>query len=357
MTGSRHENNFDFLRFLSAAVIIISHAWVLSCGYEHARADDPLLLVGYGALATLFVISGYLITASWESTGTFGEFAWKRFLRVVPGLTVAVLFTLLIIGPIMTTLPLATYFANLFSVQNLASLPFFEDGSSIGLFMQNPVPFVNASLWTIPVEVGMYAIVILLGIAGVLRNRATVLLLIVLDVAVWMAWYDDQTLSKVRFTLYFLIGAYFYLNRDRITYEPRIAAVLLVALGMAALTPYLAIAGIICLPYLVLYSAHLRIPGLNSFGRRGDFSYGLYIYAYPIQQSLVCATGGALGLPEFCALSLALTFPLAFLSWNLIERRALALKESGPKEIFRKRLMRLDRILLTGRSLAGSWRR
>jgi peptidoglycan/LPS O-acetylase OafA/YrhL len=335
MNPGRYENNFDLLRFLSAAVVIVSHAYVLSRGYGNVGADDLFLLVGYAALSTLFVISGYLITASWESTASPFAFFWKRFLRVVPGLGVVILFTLFILGPLMTSLPLSTYVSNLFSWQGLFSFPFFEDGSAIGLFQQNPVTFVNASLWTIPVEVGMYVVVALLGIAGILRSRGTVLSLIVLNVFLWMAWYDDQSLSKVRFTLYFLIGAYFYLSRDRITYEPRIAASLIAVLALASLTPYGAFANVVCLPYLVLYAAHLPVPALNGFGRPGDFSYGLYIYAYPIQQSLVSLTGDTLSLPVFCALSLLLTFPLAFLSWNLVERRALALKSRRPRDLFR----------------------
>ncbi len=335
MSPGRHENNFDVLRFAAATVVIIAHAYSLSLGYARIRSDDLLLLLGYLALAALFVVSGYLISASWETTASPARFFWKRSLRVFPALVAAVLFTLFIVGPLVTALPLPEYIATVFSWQTLASLPFFENGSAIGIFTGNPVTYVNASLWTIPVEVGMYGVVALLGIAGLLRRKGVVLLLIALDVALWMAWYDDPSLAKVRFTLYFLIGAYFYQNRERLVYDIRIAAPLLLALVLSALTPYHDIVSIICVPYLVLYAAYLPVGGLHAFGRHGDFSYGLYVYSYPIQQSLVWYAGDRLSVAALAVLTFLLTLPLAVLSWNLLESRALALKNTRPGDLVR----------------------
>jgi len=98
-------------------------------------------------------------------------------------------------------------------------------------------------------------------------------------------------MAKVRFTLYFLIGAYFSLHRRHITYRPLIAGILLVVLGLSVLTPHPPVAGVVCIPYLVLYAAQIRIPLLNNFGRAGDFSYGMYVYHYPIQQALIQISG------------------------------------------------------------------
>ncbi|MGB4757334.1 MAG: acyltransferase, partial [Candidatus Methanoculleus thermohydrogenotrophicum] len=74
------------------------------------------------------------------------------------------------------------------------------------------------------------------------------------------------------------------------------------------------------------YAAHIRIPLLNNFGRAGDFSYGMYIYHYPIQQALIQVSGNTLPLPTLCGLSFLLVLPLAFLSWHTIEKWALAAK-------------------------------
>ncbi len=324
--ASRFSNNFDFLRFAAAAVIVVTHAYALRLGYVGIGMYDPLALMAQAGLAVLLVTSGYLIAASWESTASPARFAWKRFLRVVPALIPLIFLTLFVIGPLMTSLSPAGYFAALFSPAGLATIPFFENGSVIGLFQDNPWTYVNGSLWTIPVEVFMYGVVAALGIAGLLHRRGAIPAIAAVNVLLWIYWFDDPRMAKVRFTLYFLVGAYLYIHRERITYRPVVAGGLLLVLGASALTPYLTVAGVLCIPYLVIYAAHLPVPLLNTFGRHGDFSYGIYIYHYPIQQTLIGITANALSLPALCALSFVATFALAFLSWHIIEKRAMAAK-------------------------------
>ncbi|QSZ67440.1 acyltransferase [Methanofollis aquaemaris] len=332
MTSARHENNFDFLRLASALIIIISHAFALQIGYESMYRYDPMIYIGTTALASLFVISGYLISLSWIHQPDIKRFMWKRILRVFPGLIPVIIFTLFVVGPIATTFSLHDYFGALLSPGSLISLPFFYNGACIGLFDQNPVTFVNASLWTIPVEFGMYILVALLGVAGYLRKKWLILSLIAVNFLGWVVLYPDPSLSKIRFTLYFLIGAYLAIHHPDHRYHPVMACILGALLVMAASSPLYEFVALFAVPYIVLCVAHLRITPLNNFGEKGDFSYGMYIYAYPVQQAIVVLLGTALPLWFFCLLSISLTFPLAYLSWNLIEKRALALKqiEMGP---------------------------
>ncbi len=346
----RFSNNFDFLRFVAAAAIVFTHAYALRLGFVGIGLTDPILLVGQAALAALLVTSGYLITSSWVSTSSAKRFVWKRFLRVVPALIPMIFFTLFIIGPLMTTLPLGEYFYALFSTAGLATVPFFEDGSVIGLFQINPWTYVNGPLWTIPVEVVMYGVVAVLGIAGLLRRWGVIPTLAAINALIWLVWFDDPVMSKVRYSLYFLIGAYLYIHRKQIPYHPAIAGALLVVLIVSALTPYSAVAGVVCIPYLTLYAAYLPVPFLNTFGRAGDFSYGTYIYHYPIQQTLIQATGNMLSLPALFGLSFLMTFALAFFSWHIIEKRAMAAKNLNTADL--RRALRFP--LLPG-VLAG-WR-
>ncbi len=335
--AGRFSNNFDFLRFAAAAMIVFAHAYALRLGYAGIGMYDPVTLMAQGGLAALLVTSGYLIAMSWESTASALRFAWKRLLRVIPALVVAILVTLFVVGPLLTSLPPGEYFAALFSPAAFFTAPYFEDGSVIGLFQGNPWTYVNGSLWTIPVEVAMYGVIALLGIAGLLYRRSAIAALAVVNILVWIYWFDDPRMAKVRFTLYFLIGAYLYIHRERIAYRPVIAGVLLLVLGASALTPYLTVAGVIAIPYLTIYAAHLPIPYLGAFGRAGDFSYGIYIYHYPVQQALIQVTANALLLPALFGLSFAVTFALAFLSWHIVEKRALAAKNLGADDL-RQRL-------------------
>lgn len=334
--GGRFSNNFDFLRFAAAAMIVFAHAYSLRLGYVGMGMYDPVTLVAQAGLAALLVTSGYLIAMSWESTASPLRFAWKRFLRVVPGLAIAIFITLFVIGPLMTSLPPGEYFAALFSPAGLATAPFFEDGSAIGLFQDNPWTYVNGSLWTIPVEVLMYGVVAALGIAGLLRRWGAFAALAAVNILVWMYWFDDPRMAKVRFTLYFLAGAFLYLHRHRIAYRPVVAGALLLLLGFSVLTPYVTVAGMIAIPYLTIYAAHIPIPFLSTFGRPGDFSYGIYIYHYPVQQALIQVTANALLLPALFGLSFAVTFALAFLSWHVIEKPALAAKNLGADDLRRR---------------------
>ena len=322
----RFSNNFDFLRFAAAVAIVVTHAYALRLGFVGIGLSDPILLMGQAALAALLVTSGYLITSSWQSTASASRFAWKRFLRVVPALIPMILFTLFVIGPLMTTLPVGEYFNALFSPAGRATIPFFEDGSAIGLFQVNPWTYVNGPLWTIPVEVVMYGVIAALGIAGLLRRWGVIPAVAAINVLLWLVWFDDPRMSKVRYALYFLIGAYLFIHRERILYRPVVAGALLLVLGVSALTPYSAVAGMVCIPYLTIYAAYLPVPFVNTFGRPGDFSYGIYIYHYPIQQTLIQATGNMLSLPALFGLSFLATFALAFLSWHVIEKRAMRAK-------------------------------
>jgi peptidoglycan/LPS O-acetylase OafA/YrhL len=326
-TSRRRANNFDFLRLTAALVIIVSHAYALQVGYAAMPAYVPLVLVGQFALASLFVISGYFIPRSWMAQPDMKRYFWKRSLRVFPALIPALIFTYLIVGPVATTLPLADYVATLFSPFALGSPAMFWDGTDLGLFQSNPVTFVNASLWTIPVEFTMYVLVALLGIAGLLRRKDVLLALITANFALWMAVYGDPGLAKVRFTLYFLIGAYLALHHPDHRYDPATAAVLAVALVAASPTPFALFLALGAVPYIVLTVAHLSVPALTTFGSRGDFSYGVYIYAYPVQQMIVLHFGTSMPLWLFSGLSVLLTFPLAYASWHLVEKKALALKQ------------------------------
>ncbi len=346
--AGRFSNNFDFLRFAAAAVIVVMHAYALRLGYVGIGMYDPVALMGQAGLAILLVTSGYLIAMSWESTASPRRFAWKRFLRVVPALIPEIFLTLFIIGPLMTSLPLGEYFGALFSPAGLATIPFFENGSVIGLFQGNPWTYVNGSLWTIPVEVLMYGVVAALGIAGLLRRWGAIPAVAAINILLWLYWFDDPRMAKVRFTLYFLIGAYLYLHRERIAYRPAFAGALLLMLALSALTPYLTVAGVLCIPYLVVYAAHLPVPYLNNFGRPGDFSYGIYIYHYPIQQTIIQVTENTLLLPALCGLSFLVTFAFAFLSWHVVEKRALALKKISPADVVRAYRVRAEALLSAG---------
>ncbi|MDD3976851.1 acyltransferase [Methanomicrobium antiquum] len=321
----RFTNNFDFLRFLAASCIIFSHSFALCLGYSNVFIFDWHLLIGQTGLAILLVISGYLILGSWERKPSLTTFFKKRILRIIPGLFASVLLVIFIIGPLVSDLGFSEYIAALLNPSTWASVPFYVNGTALGLFTTNPVTYVNAPLWAVPFEFFLYAIVALLGIAGLLSRKNSMIPFILLTVILWFLWYDNPALNKIRFALYFFIGAHLYLNRDKIEFKFPAVLVLWIPVLLSYNTQFMFIFAYIAIPYTVLWFAKYPTKRLKKFGKYGDFSFGMFIYAYPVQQTIIHFLPD-IEIPVMILLSFTAAIPLAVFSWYAIEKHALSIK-------------------------------
>jgi peptidoglycan/LPS O-acetylase OafA/YrhL len=131
--------------------------------------------------------------------------------------------------------------------------------------------------------------------------------------------------------MFFYAGAALYLYRDMLRWDWRIAAGLLLLSLLSARSGAWFLVHVVTLPYLTIYLAHLPIPRLSRFGKHGDFSYGIYIFSFPVQQLLMHWLAPDLALLPFMLASLALSLLLAVLSWHFIEAPALRLKRFLPR--------------------------
>jgi peptidoglycan/LPS O-acetylase OafA/YrhL len=335
-TGSFHtrENNFDFLRFFAAALVLFAHSYPL----VGRRGDEPLtLLTGYekgGSIAVgiFFVMSGYLIASSWLASSSPKSFLIKRALRIFPALIVAVLLSVFVIGPLVTHLTLGQYLAadgTWTYLQNILLVTRYE---LPGVFIGNVYPdVVNGSLWTLPLEVLMYIGVMILGLTGFLKRRLIFLPIAVLAVGhFWLLGklgiesYFIKNIFKLGLLYY--SGSALFLYRDDIPWRGWIAALLFAALVATFRTDIGPLVYFIALPYLVLYLAYAPLPLISRFGKYGDFSYGLYIYAFPFQQLTIYLFGPQVGVLGLTLIAFVPTLILAALSWHLIEAPAMKLK-------------------------------
>jgi peptidoglycan/LPS O-acetylase OafA/YrhL len=308
-------NSFDLLRLLAATAVIFHHDWPLA-GLPVRR----LFSTDFGELGVgvFFVISGYLVTASWRRAPELGAFLRKRLLRIEPALVASVAVTALVFGAYATTLPLADYFREpkvwLYVLRNTLLYPVTYDLP--GVFTHNPLPdTVNGSLWTLRLEFSFYLVVAALGLARLLTPRVVGALTLAAGAAflvLHVARPELRTGAFMRFAdiaalngFLFLAGAFLDLRERPV---PLWAALLLAPL---LLTP----AWIFGLPALVV-----AVGSLRSVRLPGDISYGLYIYAFPLQQILA-----AHGKLSFAA-AVAATAPFAIASWFLVEKPALRLK-------------------------------
>lgn len=332
------DNNFDFLRFLAALLVVTSHGFWL-----HGGPYPELALFGDTAIGTLavyifFVISGYLISASWLHSRSALDFVAKRLIRVFPALIVATLLTTLLIGPLATHLPLAEYFSTGRTWQYLSNLLLWTQFDLPGVFTDNPFPnTVNGSIWTLPFVMVMDLSLIVLGLSR--QFNRTVILACFASLALahlillpQLGVHSHHLLNLFSLSMFFYAGVVLYLFRQYVplTWKIALPLVALMVVGAGtALWPLLLGVG---LPYLVIYAAHLDIPRLPRFGKYGDFSFGIYIFSFPLQQLMMLWIGpGELSLGAFMALSYATSLAVGVVSWHLIEKPALRLKRYLPQ--------------------------
>lgn len=322
-------------------MVVFSHSFTIFTIINH----DPLLAVTHGqlqfgvlAVDFFFIISGYLITNSWVYSRGLLDYLKKRVLRIYPGLAGALLFCVFIVGPLGGA-DISSYFRNPQTYHFFKAILMADPAQYLpGVFTHNPWRDVNGPLWTIRYEFGCYLILALLGLFGVLKKRLFVLLLLAISIILFQVQVTFNV--KIphlapggfpRLLNYFLAGTTFYLYRDKIVYSPHlfiICALLLLLGSFAGMSVILPICG----TYILLYLAYSPLISLNHFARWGDFSYGIYLYGWPIQQLLVYYYVNRLTSLSLFFISLVLATIIAAISWHVIEAPLLKLKSRAKPE-------------------------
>jgi peptidoglycan/LPS O-acetylase OafA/YrhL len=322
-------NSLNAIRLVLATAVIVSHSWPLG-GFGHDPQVGGVNL-GQWAVAGFFAISGWLITGSRLQTDVT-HYLWRRFLRIYPGyfvclFAVAFGFASLAAGIGNGGWSLASALG--YVVRNL---PLQVSQWSVGTTLEHiPWPDTwNSPLWTLAYEFICY---LLVGALVTLSRRwlpATVTTVLLLAVAVqaaeaWAGVVLPEAVDRgSRLAATFFAGALLYLLRRRIPASGRVAAVSSVVLVASTLIDGSSTLGVMPVAYLCIWlGAHLP---LQQVGRRNDISYGMYIYGWPVQQSLTLLGVPGHGVRIFLLLSVLCTVPPAAASWVLVERPASRLK-------------------------------
>jgi peptidoglycan/LPS O-acetylase OafA/YrhL len=327
-------NNFDFLRFVLATLVIFSHSYALVTGSD---AAEPLMRVtrqlptGDLAVDGFFAISGFLVSYSWFRSRSASVFLKRRFRRIYPGYAVALLICAFVVGPIAAASP-AIPFAPVELARIARALVTLRGDVQRYAFLHNPVAATaNGSLWTIFYEVVCYIAMAILGVSGLIKNpRVLIFLLVasitsctVLTIAFPLASARFATPPAIPFRLasFFLAGMVAYAYRDKLRYSNRYIGIAIAGLVVGAVIPR---ALLVVLPvfgtYLLLAVAFSKRLRLYRWASRGDFSYGIYLYAFPIQQLCVKLVPSMRPLALFC-LAAPLSIVAGALSWHLVEKR------------------------------------
>jgi len=340
-TQSR-DNNFNLIRFLAATLVLYSHSFPLSGG--RGTLDPFYAFLGLGAaeiaVDVFFVTSGFLVAGSLFNRGNIIAFIWARVLRIYPALIVAVLFCVFVVGLYFTTEGIGDY------LSDPKTFKFLKRNATLfwGIKYELPgvfggVPFegaVNGSLWTLPYEVKMYTyLAVIAGVVVFVQRRlnwpllrGVFLLLAIAAAGANIANHFWPFASRHFLHLFsmFFFGAAYYVYRDSVRLSWRLFLVIVAVLVLAAQNRQgLFVAYALLLPYTVFFLAYVPGGAVRAFNRVGDYSYGMYIYAFPIQQSIVALTPG-ISAYELAAKAFFATLVLAVLSWHLLEAPCLGMK-------------------------------
>ncbi|MFD7263780.1 acyltransferase family protein [Streptomyces sp. NPDC059874] len=365
---SPRANSFGVLRLALASSVVLSHVWPTGWGpldplwrYSGQQTD-----VGKMAVIGFFVLSGFMITGS-GARGTSGRYAWHRALRILPGLWGSLLVSALIIVPALYHHLHGTldgywnhpqgpvgYLRGMWDTSTSTHWDIsgvVAEGRARGTNFDQSV---NGALWSLKYEILCYVMVGVLAAAGVLsRARKLVpLSAVFLGILILRDWITAPSVRgipgdmrsnlqvpflgemNVHFIVHlcfvFLIGATFHLYRDRVPVNDGLALICALVLGGTLAFGGVFVFGYPAFAYLLLWLA-VRLPRpFQKVGRKRDYSYGIYIYGFTVEQALALLGYAKYGKPVFLVLAMAGTVVLAALSWHLIESQAMKLKNWTP---------------------------
>lgn len=344
----RGANNLDLFRIIAAAMVIFGHAYAL---VPVAGQSDPLVQwLGFdssGSLAVkvFFLLSGLVVTNSLLEKRQPLQFLIARFFRLWPALAVTVLLCALVLGPLLTSLPLEEYLLHPQTGKYIyRNLVFRIRFPLPGVFQDNALSAVNGSLWTIPHEIAAYLGLLVLYLLGTFQRCWLPLALLATLLAVPLL-FPDESPEVSRLLACFAIGATlaFYKRHLIINGWVVLALWLLFALFRHALVNFY-------LFYLALFASILFVASQSWMLRlrpRSDLSYGVYLWGFPVQQ-VMAQFFGAQGILFNQLASLAICLVLAFGSWHLVEKPAMAQGAALGRRVPPEPIRRL-REALTGR--------
>ncbi len=337
------KNSLDLLRLMAATLVLYSHQFAL------LGATEPSFFgwntFGGAGVTIFFFLSGMLVWSSWDRDQVWRRFFYRRALRIFPALWVAVTLTVLLLGPLVSTLSWQHYFGSMETWRYFTTAALVNQHNLPGVFTENLYPrVVNGSLWTLPVEFLCYVSV---ALVGSLRAVPKGVMIAVNLLMVMMLASVGPLLTGERFLPHFEMIAVFWwgvlygywtkassqMTRDSkvVLFLVMLAFLLFAFVGERGFDRVAMLACAACLVHIALKVT----AGARLTDPLGDLSYGMYIFAFPIQQLVVFwghKQNWSWGL--HFGLSLLGTSLLAYASWHLVESRALRYK---PKTHIRKK--------------------
>jgi len=329
-------NAIGFIRLILAIFVIVQHSYAL------VGQADPLSRIGlisFGALGVngFFVLSGFLITSSWLNSKILINYLWRRILRILPAYWICLAVTALIIVPINIILKgqalnqtilsqmVGYIFKNFILIINQPDIANLTNNLS--------EKSLNGSLWTLSWEFLFYIILAIGGLLGLLTKRKWLLIIFTViyiscywidacKCTIFLKYYSNVNVATLPY--YFLIGSLGFLFKKYIP-DSKIIFLICIVLWLLDLkyNPNYPLHPIFLFYILLWLTTHLPV---KSFEKFGDFSYGLYIYHFVVIQTILISFNHEFKPIILFLITLPIAFGLAYLSWNLIEKRCMNFK-------------------------------
>lgn len=322
---------FDYMRISLALAVIFWHSRLISYGADApvgpwGRVLEPLALL---IVPMFFALSGFLVAGSLERSRSLVGFLGLRVFRIMPALAVEVMLSALILGPLLTTLSLGEYFASPVLHEYFWNIVGHIHYKLPGLFEQNPNDLVNGQLWTVPYELVCYILISVLAVAGIVRRREFLFgFLVVYYVAqfantLFRAQTEFQGAGGSSIVMAFITGVAFYRYRERIPWSGWLfLATLVVSIVLPMFVPKGMRFASVPITYVTVYLG-LMNPPRNRLLLSGDYSYGLYLYGFPVQQAVYSASTAFHSWYASVLISVPIAAAIAAASWWFIENPVL----------------------------------
>lgn len=326
------DNNFTFIHIIAALMVIIGHQFTLM------GLSTPIIfgtdINGLG-VRVLFLVSGYLVSASYIRCKSPIKYLFKRISRLYPPLFLCLLITIIVMRIITIEPKYYWESALVYFLHNIEMRPKFD---LAGVFTGNISYAVNGSLWTLPIELGCYiALIPIFELAKLFKKNkdkvtGTIILLMLVALSLIDTYrtmglngeasciiWDTNWLLAANLGIWFMIGVLFQIMNLKAYCNMQIALLLIV---IHACLP--TIIGNILLPYVLGYGA--LSFGLannpifkNTFKR--DICYGMYLYAFPVQQLLLAIMPQRINKNVYVMLlfSIVITVLIAEITYYIVE--------------------------------------
>jgi peptidoglycan/LPS O-acetylase OafA/YrhL len=348
---------FDAMRLALAFLILVMHS-IVAVDVGIKAEYSAIWFAHFAMVPMFFALSGFLISGS-AMRLRLRDFLLNRSFRILPALAVEILVSALILGPLVTSFSLSAYFSDPKFFHYFTNIIGWIQYELPGVFLKTPTPrIVNISLWTVPYEVLCYVIMSAIIIFGLLRRPLVLIAAFVLWTIIPLVFLalhihpssGDGPLGKLLVVLFvgrgtllfqsFLVGCLMYVYRHRIPVDRRIFVACLVFFMAVTLSgselwgpPELPNTGVLnalaCIP-LVYITVFLGVCDLGQVPlySTGDYSYGIYLYGFPVQQTLAQIMPAGTSLWVHLALTTVIVTAIAMVSWHWIEKPILKLRRN-----------------------------